>query len=58
MATGDSKEQTLEERQRAYQAAMMVEHNELLIWHAMERNEVRYTHFHSEIPCHGKKKLL
>jgi hypothetical protein len=40
MATVESKEQTLEERQRAYQAAMMLEHNELLTWHAMERNEV------------------
>jgi len=34
-------DETFEERERRHQAAMYLESNEMLIWWAMQRNEVR-----------------
>jgi hypothetical protein len=47
--TTTEREVTYEEMQRAYRAANMLESNELLIWHAMERNEVRHPARHFDM---------
>lgn len=36
-----ARDETFEERERRYNAARILESNEMLIWHSVARNEVR-----------------
>lgn len=40
-----ARDETFEERERRYNAARILESNEMLIWHSVARNEVRSPHF-------------